>query len=263
MNAVEGDATRPVAPNPAASSTRLPSLPAGAESPPIIMLKPITDDIWHLQHAFVAAGLPISSRMTVVRLRDSSLWLHSPVPMSAQVRVQLDTLGTVRYIVAPNKAHHLFAGACLEAFPEAMLFGAPGLAAKRPDLRGLRELTREVEPAWAADFDQVFFEGIPFGNETVWFHKASRTLIVTDLCQWWRGELRLAARAFASMTGVRKRLAVPRTVRMVVKDRRAARASAERILALPFTRVIMAHDAIVDEDAHRALEQAFEAFSAR
>jgi hypothetical protein len=138
-----------------------------------------------------------------------------------------------------------------------MLFGAPGLRAKRPDLSSLRELKRTVEPEWERDFDQTFFDGMPIGNETVWFHKSSRTLIVTDLCQWWKGDLSFAAKIFASLTGVRKRLAVPRTVRLMIKDRQAARESAAKILAYPFERVIVAHNAIIDDDAHAAVKKAF------
>ncbi|MEK6346538.1 MAG: DUF4336 domain-containing protein [Burkholderia sp.] len=220
------------------------------------MLEAIAPDLWHLPHSFTASGLRVTSRMTVVRFQDGSLWLHSPVPLSAEVRAQLAGLGTVRYIVAPNKMHHLFAGDCAAAFPDAALYGARGLARKRPDLPNLRELGREVEPEWRDDLDQIPFDGIPLGNETVWLHRASRTLILTDLCQWWRGDVPLASRLYASLTGVRAQLAVPRTVRMAVKDRDAARASAERILAWPFTRVIVAHNAIVETDAHRQAEQA-------
>lgn len=220
------------------------------------MLKEITTDLWHVQHDFVANGLRVSSRMTVVRLRDGALWLHSPVPLSNDVRAQLAALGPVRYIVAPSKVHHLFAGECHALFPEATLFGAPGLAHKRPDLAGMRMLGRAAEPEWAHDLEQVFFDGIPLGNESVWLHKPSATLILTDLCQWWRGELPFAARLFAALTGVRRSLAVPRTIKLMIRDRPAAAASARRILAWPFTRVIVAHNAIVEEDAHRAVENA-------
>ena len=224
------------------------------------MLKAIAPDIWHLQHDFVASGLRVSSRMTVVRLHDSSLWLHSPVPLSTEVRSELATLGEVRYIVAPSKTHHLFASECLAAFPGATLFGAPGLRQKRPDLTAMRELSRVVEPEWAEDFDQVFFDGIPLGNETIWFHKRSRTLIVTDLCQWWQGELPFATKVFASLMGVRNQLAVPRTIRLLVRDRAAARTSAGKILELPFTRVVVAHNAIVEDDAYAAVKKALACF---
>jgi hypothetical protein len=225
------------------------------------MIEAIAPDIWHMQHKFIANGVPVSSRMTVVRLRDGSLWLHSPVPISDEGRAELASLGKVKYIVAPNKTHHLFLSDCLAAFPHARFFGASGLSAKRPDLKGMTELKPLAEPSWSEDLDQVFFDGIPFGNETVWFHKSSQTLIVTDLCQYWQGDLPLAAKLYAYFAGVRKKLAVPRTVRLLVKNRQAAQASANRILQWPFKRVIVAHNAIVENDAYVAVEEAFACFN--
>jgi hypothetical protein len=202
-------------------------------------------------------GIRLSSRMTVVRLRDGGLWLHSPVPLSPDLRTQLAALGEVRFVVAPNKMHHLFAGSCMATYPQAQLYGAPGLAAKRPGLRGLRELGRAPEPAWQDELDQVFFDGLPLANESAWFHHATGTLILTDLCQWWQGELPPLAALYAQLTGVRRRLAVPRTVRLAIRDKRAAWASAQGILQWPITRVLVAHNAIVDDAAHAAVAEAF------
>ena len=224
------------------------------------MLTAIAPDIWHVQHQFTASGIPVSSRMTVVRLKGAKLWLHSPISLSPELRAQLSALGDVQYVVAPNKTHHLFAADAVAAFPQAKLYGAPGLSVKRPDLKGMIELGSSVEPEWKEDLDQVFFDGIPFGNETVWFHKASRTLILTDLCQWWKGDLPFAARMYAALTGVRTALAVPRTVRWLVKDRQAAQTSAQKILQWPFERVVVAHNAIVEDDAYAAVEKAFACF---
>jgi hypothetical protein len=221
------------------------------------MLQPVAHNIWHLPHHFTAMGVRVASRMTVVRLGGNRLWLHSPVPVSPLVREQLDALGEVAFIVAPNRSHHLFAGACAEAFPHAALFGAPGLAAKRPDLRGLRELGAASEPGWQDELDQVFVAGTPVMNETVWLHRESRTLILTDLCQWWPGSLAPSARLYAALTGVRAQLAVPYTVRLIVKDRAALRASLQRILQWDFGRVVMAHNVIVEEGAHEAVRHAF------
>lgn len=225
------------------------------------MLTAIAPSIWHMQHEFIANGLPVSSRMTVVRLKNASLWLHSPIPLPPELRARLSALGDVQYVVAPNKTHHLFASEAVAAFPRAKLYGAPGLSAKRADLKGMIELGSSVEPEWEEDLDQVFFDGIPFGNETVWFHKASRTLILTDLCQWWQGNLPFSARMYAMLTGVRAALAVPRTVRWLVKDRQAASASAQKILQWPFERVVVAHNTIVEDGAYAAVEKAFACFA--
>lgn len=225
------------------------------------MLKAIAPDIWHVPHNFIANGLPVSSRMTVVRLRDGSLWLHSPVPLSNEDRAELQSLGRIKYVIAPSKTHHLFVSECLSAFSQAELFGAPGLSMKRPDLNNMIELKTVVESDWREDLEQIFFDGIPFGNETVWFHKSSQTLIVTDLCQYWQGDLPLAAKLYAHLTGVRKKLAVPRTVRWLVKNRQAAQTSAQKILQWPFKRVIVAHNAIVEDDAYAAVKEAFACFN--
>jgi hypothetical protein len=222
------------------------------------MLQPIGQNIWHVPHHFTSMGMRIATRMTVVRLRDGKLWLHSPVPVSPQVREQLDELGEVAFIVAPNRYHHLFVGPCMEAFPHAAVFGAPGLAAKRPDLRGMRELGCEAEPQWACELDQVFVEGIPVGNEVVWFHRESRTLILADLCQCWTGPMPFTARLYGRLTGVLGRFAVPLTIRLIVKDKAAFARSLRKILQWDVRRVVMAHNAIIEEDAHAAVKRALD-----
>jgi hypothetical protein len=205
------------------------------------MLTQIAPNLWHMERGFTAAGLPVSSRMTVVRFDDGRLWLHSPVRFDEAVADQLRALGTVSWIVAPNRAHHLFAKHAQRMFPQAVLYGAPGLAAKRPDLAGLIELGDTVPPEWQHELDQAVIRGMPFVNEVVWFHKATQTLIMTD---------------------VRAKLDVPRTVRLVTRDKAKAAGSARIILQWPFTRVITAHNSIVEQDAHAAVEKAFKHFGA-
>jgi hypothetical protein len=224
------------------------------------MLSRITDDLWHVPHQFKANGLTACTRMTIVRLNNGSLWLHSPVPLDQKTADAVRELGTVRYIVAPSKMHHLFVKDCLAVFPDAKVYGVPGLPEKRPDLVGMQVLGPAAESEWQDDMDQLLFAGIPFGNETVWFHRSSKTLILTDLCQWWQGNLPFAARLYAQLTGVRKQFAVPHTVRWLVKDRAAARASAAKILQWPFERVIVAHHVILERQAHATVRTAFACF---
>jgi hypothetical protein len=226
------------------------------------MLIQIAPNLWHMERGFKAAGLPVSSRMTVVRFADGRLWIHSPVRFGEDVAARLAELGEVAWIVAPNRAHHLFARHAQRMFPQAALYGAPGLAAKRPDLAGLVELGDEAPPEWAADLDQAVVRGMPFVNEVVWFHRASGTLIMTDVLQCWCGDLDWKTSAYARLTGVRGHLDVPRTVRLVTRDKAAAAQSARRILAWPFTRVVTAHNSIVEQDAHAAVARAFRRFGA-
>ena len=224
-----------------------------------MQLEPLATHLWHATHAFKANGLPITTRMTVVRLPENKLLIHSPIPMppGSGVLRQVQALGSVAFIVAPNKMHHLFLGPCAAAFPDAVVCGPQGLANKRPDLAArLHELPPGNLPAWLPDLEHLAFQGIPAGNESVWFHRPSATLIVTDLLQWMAGDLPWPTRAYATLTGVRRRLAVPWTVRALVRDRAAAARGAEQLLRWPFTRVVMAHNQVVETDAHAQVERA-------
>ncbi|MFC5547531.1 DUF4336 domain-containing protein [Massilia aerilata] len=226
------------------------------------MLIQIAPNLWHMERGFKAAGLAVSSRMTVVRFEDGRLWLHSPVRFSEAVAEQLRSLGKVSWIVAPNRAHHMFAKHALRAFPQAALYGAPGLAAKRPDLEGLVELGDSIPREWEKELGQVVVRGMPFVNEVVFFHKASTTLIMTDVLQCWCGKLPWNTSLYARLTGVRSHLDVPRTVRLITRDKALAAGSARVILQWPFTRVITAHNSIVEHEAHAAVERAFGRFGA-
>jgi hypothetical protein len=206
-------------------------------------------------------GLALSSRMTVVRLPDGALWLHSPIPLTDALKGELDQLGPVRWIVAPNLAHHLFAGEALKAYPSAHLWGAPGLKKKRPDLADLRSLPKDVLPEWDAALAQVFVEGMPQVRETVWFHKRSKTLIATDLCMWFQGDWPWSTRVYGHLNGVMNGLAVSRLLLLTTRDKLAAATSCRRILDWPVERVVMAHDSIVETNAKALLTKALARFS--
>lgn len=221
-------------------------------NPTLISLAP---DLWQVRHAFVVNGMPVHTRMTVLRLPGDGLWVHSPVPVDDPLAAQLRALGPVRAVVAPNLAHHLFAQAFVDRFPGATLYLAPGLERKRPDLAG-PSLADHLD-RWAPELQGHGFGGLPLINETVWFHRSSGTLILTDLCQWWQGDgLPLRARCWARLTGVRQGLAIPLHVRAMVRDRAAAAASARRLLAWPVRRVSVTHDAVIEDDAHGRLARA-------
>lgn len=63
------------------------------------------------------------------------LWVHSPVELMPALKANLDALGPVRHIVAPNFWHTRYARQWKDAYPEATLYGCPGLLAMEPDKR--------------------------------------------------------------------------------------------------------------------------------
>ncbi len=52
----------------------------------------------------------MGGRSAVLKLRDGSLWVHSPVELTPELKTALDAIGDVRHIVSPNYEHTKFAG---------------------------------------------------------------------------------------------------------------------------------------------------------
>jgi hypothetical protein len=220
-------------------------------------LRPLGRDVWVADRPLKLAVGDIGARMTVVRLADGGLFLHSPVRLDDETKRALDDLGPVRAIVAPSKVHHLFAGEYARTYPAARLYGAPGLAEKRRELRVDAVLGAEPAPEWRDRIDQRLFRGAPVLNEVIFLHAPSRTLVLTDLAFNVPAERTAGARLFYWLTGAAGRFGPHRLVRTMIRDRRAARDSVEQVLAWDFDRVIVSHGDVLESGGRNRFAAAF------
>ena len=220
-------------------------------------MRQLDADIWVAEAPQRFIGLEVGSRMTVVRLPGSALFLHSPVAPRPERLREVAALGTVTYLIAPNLLHHLSVGAWADAYPEARIHAAPGLAAKRPDLVLAGTLGDRADEGWAGTIDQIRIEGLPFANEIVFFHRPSKTLIATDLAFNIGPTSPLATRLFFRATGAYGRLGPTLVERMMVKDPAAFAASLRRVLAWPFERIVVSHGDVVESEARAKLERGY------
>ena len=222
------------------------------------LLRQLDEDLWTLDRPLRVFGLEIGARMTVIRLANGELFLHSPVDLDAATRAALGDLGPVRHIAAPNKVHHLYFAAAAAAFPEAVRWAAPGLAEKRPDLTFDEVLGDTAPAAWADELDQVRLRGAPHVEEIVFHHRASRTLIATDLAFNIRESGSRITRLFLRANGVLGRFGPSRMFRSFIRDRAAARASLDRILEWDFDRVVVSHGVVLQSRGRRVLRDAYQ-----
>jgi hypothetical protein len=77
----------------------------------------------------------------------------------------------------------LYLGGWSQAYPDTKLYASPRLVAKRKDLNFYKTLSTNIpEPEWAGQIDQcIFGSGNGWIDELVFFHRASRTVVFTDL----------------------------------------------------------------------------------
>jgi len=216
--------------------------------------------IWIADGPTVAtAGFRYGTRMAVIRFQDGGLFVWSPVALTDALRAEVDALGPVRFVVAPNSLHHLFIADWLAAWPGASAYAAPGLRAKRPDVVFGCELGDAPVSAWEGHVEHVVVPGNLITTEVVFFHRPSRTVLFTDLLQnfpagWfkgWRGVISW----LDLMTGPEP--AVPRKFRLTFVRRGVARDAVRRILAWPAVRVLAAHAPPVLQDGQTLIARAF------
>ena len=234
---------------------------------PINTLKPVADDIWivdgpEITFGFLGINLPFPTRMTIVRLTDRRLWIHSPTPLTDSLRDEIIELGEVACLIAPNRIHYWWIPDWRDAFPQAEVYVAPKVLKQAGDrIAGpSHELGADVPVAWRNDIDQIAFAG-SYLTEIVFFHRASKTLIVTDLIEnfeadrvtcWW---LRLLMRAVGILHPDGK---TPADLRQTFRrNRPAVKAAVEKILSWQPDKIVLAHGRWYAENGGAELRRAF------
>lgn len=150
-------------------------------------------------------------------------FVHSPVAIDATLRDALAALGPVEVVVAPCLFHHL----------------------------SVAEWSK-----WEVDLEQVLFGAYPLENEVVFFHRASRTIISSDLIFDLSTVSSGLTRFVAKIIGNRE----PGSTfleRVAIRDRKGARAQIDRMIAWDATRIVLAYGDVVAANGAAVLERAY------
>jgi hypothetical protein len=220
------------------------------------MLQRIAEDVWaHDNDIRMPGGLRLPCRATIMRLSDGGLVLHSPLAIDDATAREIDALGDVRFIVAPNCYHWMSLKAAKERYAKARVLGSAGLAKK------LGAFAFEPLPESGAidGMNGVRVErikGAPSMDEHVFLHEPSRSLLVTDLMFNVHQCRSFGMRLVFRLTGTWKKTTQSRMWRFFVKDREAAARSASVVLSWDFDRVVVAHGDVVEDDARERARQA-------
>lgn len=215
----------------------------------------------YLTMAGVRLPLPFTTRMTVVRLAGGDLFLHSPITFNAALAHQLSSMGTVRHLVSPNQFHYAHIGEWSREFPDTITWASPH-ARERARARGIevqfkRDLRTQAPDEWRNEIDQTTIPGGIFG-EFIFFHKESRTLILTDtIINFELDKLRQPWRFATRMTGMyypHGQIFFGMRLPLLLQ-RRKSKASVERILSWQPERIIISHGRCFESNAGAVLRR--------
>jgi hypothetical protein len=200
-------------------------------------------------------------RTTVLRLGNGAVILHSPCRYSDDLRQAIETLGPIRHLIAPSIGHWMFLADWQRACPDAKTWAVPGLKERsqvgKAGIRIDAELNGDAPAAWAGEIDQVLIKA-PVFREVDFFHRQSRTLVLTDLIlNVAPEELPPLPRLMARLLGI---LApngkAPAYVRgLLLLNRAEVREAAARLVAFDPERVIFAHGRWFERDGAEQLRR--------
>ena len=201
--------------------------------------------------------------MTVVRLSNGDLFLHSPIKFDEGLARELRRLGKVRHLVSPNQFHYAHIGEWAKAFPDTISWASPRVRqrarARRADIEFTRDLNVNAPEEWRLEIDQLLFPGGYF-KEFVFFHSASRTLIVTDtiinleldkVSEPWRTATKLTG-MYHPCGQIFFGMRLP-----LLLQQQKATAAIARVRAWRPQRILLSHGRYFDSDADEVVRRIF------
>src|SRR6478609_2997771 len=204
-------------------------------------LTPFAEGVWTDSEPVRIVGTRLTTTMTVLRLGNGGLLLHSPIPLTEARRAEVSTLGPITHLYAPNTFHHLWIGEWATAFPAARVHAPAALSKKRPDLRIDRAHGTGAEPTFADTITELPIHGFRL-HESVLVYRPAQTLIVTDLVHNVGRPSDAWSRFYTRTMGFYDRVALSKMLRWTAfSDSVAARKSIDQLLTLPIERLLFGH----------------------
>jgi hypothetical protein len=231
------------------------------------MLKKIDQNIWIAEQPLRYFGLSVGTRMTVIRFHNGELAVISPIQVNEETTEQLNQLGNVKYIIAPNLFHYLFLSNFKALYPQAKVYAVSGLKVKRPEI-SIDETLEDNGENFLGELECLLFEGfktlLPSGalplNEYVFFHAESQTLILTDTAFYFDESFPLTTKLVSKVMGGYRKLRPSFLEQLATQEKEKVKQSVQKVLQWEFKRVIVAHGSIVEHEAKKQFKEGYEWF---
>jgi hypothetical protein len=208
----------------------------------------MADDVALLQFPWRTLGIDFGRNVTLLRLLDGRLIVHSTAPFSSDDVVAIRRFGEPAWLVEATRMHDTFSEEGRAALPDLPYLAPAGF----PDAAPLTPPPNE----WRDEVEVLEIGGVRT-QEHAFFHRRSRTLIVADLIFHFPPEITGWSRLF-----VRHVMRLPEMIgtsvffRLMIRDRIAFERSVDQLLSWDFERVIVGHRDPIEKDAKRRLERA-------
>jgi len=229
------------------------------------MLKEVDTSIWVAEQKLKYWGLEVGTRMTVIRLKNGEIIVISPIKVDEKTINQINEVGKISTIIAPNLYHHLFISDFKSVYSDAKIFAAPGLELKRQDIQFDKILNQgtigtqdEIEYFLFEGFKVLDLKGVSTLNEIVFFHRESQTLILTDTAFHFDESFAFTTQLAMRLIGGYKKLEPSILEKLAIREKQKVKKTIQKVLEWDFERVIVAHGSIIENQGKEKLRQGYE-----
>jgi hypothetical protein len=234
---------------------------------PINTLKPIAKDVWIVDGPIIRFGMPwpkmpFPTRMTILRLSNDRLFIHSPTALTDDLRKEIAAIGRPSWFVGPNRLHYWWIPDWKNAYRDAEVYLAPHIKeqAGKHINDGFKPLDRNQGYPWDESIATLTVSG-SFMTEVEFFHRPSRSLILTDFIENFEPEKLDSPleRWLCRLGGVLSpNGGMPRDMRMTFRRQRPAlKAAITTMISWNPERIVIAHGRWFERDGADALRRSF------
>lgn len=235
-----------------------------ASYPPLNHLKPVADNVWTVDGPLIRFGpagfkMPFPTRMTIIRLGDGGLFVHSPTALPDALKGEVESIGAVRFIVGPNRLHYSWIADWRAAFPKAEIWLAPRIREQAGERIAFP--THDLEGSsgypWDSEIATLLVAG-RYMSEVVFFHRLSRTLVLTDLIENFEPQKLSFLQRLLTWVGAAQdpHGSMPRDMRLNYA-RDVLRVAVETMIGWNPERITLAHGRWYERDGAAELRRAF------
>ncbi|CAN5769539.1 hypothetical protein BH20VER1_BH20VER1_29900 [soil metagenome] len=214
-------------------------------------MQQLAEDLWTLDFPKRLLGVAIGRVVTLIRLRDGRVVIHSTAPFTPDDVARIQSLGELAWMMDVTKFHDSFAQEGRAAFPSITYLVPEGF----PKTEQLRARSLDAVPLeWEGELRVRRIDGMPGVQEHVLLHVTSRTLIVADLLFNFTRTSSGWTKLFARHVMRLKNLSgMSLFFRSMIRDRTAFHRSLNEVLTWDFERVIVGHGEPIESGAREQL----------
>lgn len=214
----------------------------------LLNLKEVTEGLW-ISNQGSAPGPKSPRCMTVVRLTNGYLWVHAPIPFDESVRYDLSALGEIRCFVLPAFPARDRVEAYSHWYPDARFFGVRSIEGFKegPSIKLLTDEEGD-RPAWSQEIDYHAIKGLSRLQETVFFHRTTGTLMVSEFIHQHKQPQGWLASVQSKIGGFTSGIGFSRIFKKSIRNRNELKASLETIRSWPIKRVISGCGSVLESN---------------